>query len=134
MEASTRPQSSAVPHPAGDVIPDFDSSSRNEAAERESRGVTPRVVLICLALAVAFGYVIPIIDVKMKNTFLGAQHFPPAAVAVLLIFLLIINPVMKLLSRRGGFTRNELLTIYITCLFSSARSILRRQKINGWVF
>ena len=132
-----------------------------------SRGVTGRVVVLCLALAGLLGYVIPIIDVKLANTFLGAAHLPPGAVAVLLILLLVINPLVRLLSmqpgrgavlpllaviflavggwllwRSGGsflgwacialgvlalvgvslgqraLSRNEILTVYISCLFS----------------
>ena len=46
-------------------------------------GVTLRVVILCLLLAFFFGYVIPIIDVKLSNTYLGSSHLPPGAVAVL---------------------------------------------------
>ena len=86
--------------------------------------MTFRVVLLCLALAVFFGYVIPIIDVKLANTFLGAQHLPPGAVGALLVLVLVLNPLMRLIGRGkpgtwlGGFSRNEALTVYISCLFS----------------
>ncbi len=83
------------------------------------RGLTLRVVLLCLGLAVFFGYVIPIVDVKLSNTFMGAQHLPPSAVGVLLVLLLVINPLLRLLSRRYAFSRNEVLTVYISCLFST---------------
>jgi hypothetical protein len=115
MDATTHPQPPATPAPSGAVT----TESAHGHEDGNTRGVTFRVVALCLALAVAFGYIIPIIDVKMKNTFLGAQHFPPGAIAVLLILLLVINPILKLLSRRGGFSRNEILTVYITCLFSA---------------
>jgi hypothetical protein len=69
-------------------------------------------------LAVFFGYIIPIIDRKLNNTFLGAAHLPPGAIAVLLIVLLVFNPLLKFLPRCSTFSRNEILTIYITCLFS----------------
>ncbi|HEX8236097.1 MAG TPA: DUF6785 family protein [Abditibacteriaceae bacterium] len=82
-------------------------------------GITFRVVLLCLGLAVFFGYVIPIVDVKLSNTFMGAQHLPPSAVGVLLALLLVINPLLRLLGRRFAFSRNEILTVYITCLFST---------------
>jgi len=81
-------------------------------------GVTPRVVLISLLLAVFFGAIIPTIDVRLSNSFLGAQHLPPGAVATLLVFLLVVQPLLKLARKTLVFTRNELLTIYITCLFS----------------
>ena len=66
-----------------------------------SRGVTPRVVILCLALAVLFGYMIPIIDVKLSNTFLGAAHLPPGAIAALLYVLLVMQPLMKLASQQA---------------------------------
>ncbi len=81
-------------------------------------GVTRRVVVLSLALAVLFGYMLPVIDVKLSNTFLGATHFPPGAIAVLLALLLIVNPVLRLASARLALSRNELLVVYITCLFS----------------
>ena len=82
------------------------------------RGVTPRVVALSLLLAAAFGYVLPIVDVKLSNTYLGASHLPPGAIGVLLALLLVINPLLKLLSRRLAFGRNEVLVVYLTCLFS----------------
>jgi len=132
-------------------------------------GITFRAALLSLALAFFFGYMIPVVDMKMRNTFLGATHLPPGAIAVLLVLLLAINPLLSLIARdkgktaivagamiasalvsgffflRGGtnsflfwlfgagavilllalgmgrkpFTRNETLTIYISCLFST---------------
>ncbi len=126
--------------------------------------------MLSLALAFFFGYMIPVVDMKMRNTFLGATHLPPGAVAVLLVLLLGINPLLKIMARdprkvvmvggammacagisavfyfgRGGvdsltfwlfgalailtlltlcmgrrpLTRNETLTVYISCLFST---------------
>ena len=92
------------------------STSELEAAR--AGGVTFRVVCLCLALAVFFGYIIPIIDVKLSNTFLGAAHLPPGAIAVLLFVLLVLNPVLKKVARRFALARNEILTVYISCLFS----------------
>ncbi len=82
-------------------------------------GVTPRVVALCLLLAVGLGYVIPIIDFKLANTFLGATHLPPGAIGALLVLVCVVNPLLRLLSKRLAFSRQELLTVYITCLFSS---------------
>jgi hypothetical protein len=78
------------------------------------------VVLLSLLLAVFFGYVAPIVDYKFHNTFLGANYLPAGGLAVLLALVLIINPLVKLCLRRPrwGFSRNETLTVYITCLFS----------------
>jgi hypothetical protein len=86
---------------------------------RSTPGVTLRVVVVALLLAVLFGYIIPIIDVQFSLTFLGAAHLPPGAVAVLLLMLLVVNPLLGLLSQKLKFSRNEVLTLYITCLFSA---------------
>ncbi len=86
-------------------------------ADKRERGVTRRVVLLCLALAFFFGYIISIIDVKLQNSFLGAQHLPAGAIAVLLV-LLLYNPLLRVVSKKLAFARNEMLTIYMSCLFS----------------
>lgn len=87
--------------------------------ERTRRGVTPRVVVVCLLLALSFGYVIPVVDYKFFNTFLGATHLPPGAIAALLAMILIVNPILTLISKRARFSRNETLTVYLSCLFST---------------
>jgi len=86
--------------------------------EMSERGVTFRVVILSVLLAVLFGYIIPYIDVYFSDTYLGAAHLPPGAIGALLILLLVINPLLKVLSKALAFRRNELLTIYSTCLFS----------------
>jgi hypothetical protein len=91
--------------------------------DRRDHGVTPRVVILCLLLAVFFGYAAPVIDYRLSNTYLGATHLPPGAIGVLLLMLMV-NPLLTFFSRgsnmaqRLKFRRNELLTIYISCLFS----------------
>lgn len=93
-------------------------SDMHHTHHAQDSGVTFRVVLLSLLLAALFGYVIPIIDFKLNNTYLGGTHFPVGAIAVLLCLLLLTNPLLKLLSLRWVFSRNETLTVYITCLFS----------------
>jgi len=88
-------------------------------ADARGRGVTFRVVVLSLLLAVVFGYALPVIDYKLNNTFLGGSHLPPGAVGVLLILVLVINPLLRTLSKGLALSRNEALTVYITCLFSS---------------
>ncbi|BCM93956.1 hypothetical protein IAD21_05851 [Abditibacteriota bacterium] len=82
-------------------------------------GVTVRSVSMSLFLAAMFGYCIPIVDFKMSNTFMGSMHMPAGAIAVLLALLLVVNPLLRLLSTRLAFTRQETLTVYISCLFST---------------
>jgi hypothetical protein len=94
------------------------SISTSQVTPKKDSGVTPRVVIFSLLLAVVLGYLIPIIDYKYMNTFLGGTHFPPGAIGALLILVLVVNPLAGLVSNKLKFTRNEALTVYITCLFS----------------
>ena len=145
----------------------LEPSAEPEKPLARDGGVTFRVCVLCLGLAVFFGAVIPVIDIKLGNTFLGAQHLPPGAIGTLLVFLLLVNPLLRWGTRNSnaralcfsatgifgalafwarlndwqsgaGFwlaafaallcllgwsfkkplSRNELLTIYISCLFS----------------
>jgi hypothetical protein len=95
------------------------SSTLTHSDAARSGGVTPRVVLLCLTLAVVFGYVIPYVDLRMNSTFMGTIHLPPGAVAVLLVMLLVVNPLSRLLGRRFAFSRSEVLTVYIASLFAT---------------
>ncbi|PQV64218.1 hypothetical protein B1R32_10662 [Abditibacterium utsteinense] len=81
-------------------------------------GVTPRAALLSLLLAAWFGYIVPIIDLQLMNTKLGAGHFPVGGIAVLLFLLVVLNPLLGLFSKKLAFTRNEVLVVYITTLFS----------------
>ena len=83
------------------------------------RGVTARVVVLSLLIAAAFAYLIPVIDYKFFNTFLGATHLPPGAVGALLLLIGVVNPILRILSKRLQLARNEVLTVYLTCLFST---------------
>ncbi len=94
------------------------ASEAQLTGDKRERGITGRVVALGLGLAIFFGYFSPIIDHKLSNTFMGATHLPPGAIAVILLLLVVINPLLKLLSARWAFHRNETLTVYITCLFS----------------
>jgi hypothetical protein len=67
-------------------------------------GVTRRVVLFSLLAAAFFGFINPIIDAKLANTFLGAQHLPPGAVGVLLVVLLVVNPFTRYAAARVAFS------------------------------
>lgn len=92
---------------------------QHTGATSPDRGVTFRVAVLSILLAAFFGYCNPIVDFKVRNTLLGGTHLPIGAVGVLLMFLLVINPLVRLVCRRMAFSRNETLTVYITCLFST---------------
>ena len=93
---------------ASPVPPSTQSSSlappTSETIVEKPLGLTLRAVLLSLGLAFFFGYIIPIVDMKMRNTFLGATHLPPGAIAVLVILLLTVNPLLKLIERQSSRT------------------------------
>lgn len=92
-------------------------SPRRKSQGGREGGVTFRVVVMCLGLAVFFGYLIPIVDLKLRNTMLGGTQMPVGGIAVLLV-LLGLNPLLSALRSEWRFSRNEMLTVYISCLFS----------------
>ncbi len=93
-------------------------SQPSNALESASPGVTARAVVLCLLLAAFFGYVVPLIDKKLSNSFLGATHLPAGALGALFVLVAVLNPLLGLLSKRAKFRRNECLVVYISCLFS----------------
>ena len=101
--------------------------TRLEETTTRDHGVTARVTLLCLVIAAVFGVVIPYNDYKFSNTYLGATHMPPGAIAALLL-LLLSHGALKVLCRALGntprvrsllWTRNEALTVYIAAVFAS---------------
>ena len=101
------------------VQPPLTETDALAPAHEAGSGVTFRVVVLSLAIALFFAWAIPIIDYRFFNTFLGATHLPPGAVGVLLLLLLVVNPLLRLVSKRWAFKRNEVLTVYLSCLFST---------------
>ena len=99
--------------------PESSSQDHNDNRTARERGLSFRVIAICIALAFLLGYIMPVIDFKLLNTFLGGTHLPPGAVGALLILVLLVNPIVRAVSKKLAFTRNEALTVYISCLFSS---------------
>ncbi len=114
-------RAATIAQPANNAVAPADEAAASSTST--AGGVTRRVVALCLLLAVFFGYIIPIVDIKLSNTFLGATHLPTGAIAALLVLLLVVNPLLHFVSRqmsgrRLAFSRNEALTVYISCLFS----------------
>ncbi|RYG65766.1 hypothetical protein EON80_16720, partial [bacterium] len=79
--------------------PSPEASSAVAEVSPFKRGVTIRVVVLSLFLAALFGYLLPVIDFKLYNTFLGATHLPPGAIGVLILLLLVVNPLLRLVSK-----------------------------------
>ncbi len=85
----------------------------------ERGGVTARSIVVGLLLSVGLSVCIPYVDLFLSCTFMGGQHLPPGAVFLLLVLVLVINPLLRAVGKRAGFSRRELLTIYCMLLFST---------------
>jgi hypothetical protein len=95
------------------------SASSSLPVQNHDIGVTGRIFALCLLLAVFFGWMIPLIDVKLANTFLGAQHLAPGAIGTLLVLILVLNPLLRVVQ---GAPKKRLL------MAGAALSALRRSR------
>ena len=109
---------SSFPVPPSKVSQNGQSSPASPVTQSDG-GVTWRVVMLSLGLAAGFGFLVPVIDFGTRNTKLGAGHLPVGSIGVLLLLLLVVNPLLGRLSGRLTFSRNEVLTVYISTLFSA---------------
>ena len=78
--------------------------------------VTLRAILIGMACVVLFCAYVPYNDYSVQGTFLAGNHFPIGAVFLLVIFVLVINVALKLVSRGSGLSPSELATIWCIML------------------
>jgi len=93
--------------------------AENQPALKKPSPVTVRSVTVGLLLSVGCGLIVPYMDHYMRGTFIGGQHLPPGAVFMLMMLVLIINPLLRLISRRLAFSQGELLVVYAMLLIST---------------
>ncbi|PQV63891.1 hypothetical protein B1R32_10898 [Abditibacterium utsteinense] len=97
------------------------SNSTSDSPLESALPATPisaRAALLSVALAFFFGTVIPIVDMKMRATFLGATHLPPGAIASLLVLLLIVNPLLHAISKAPAKQATLLLATLATAFLA----------------
>ncbi len=115
--------------PATPSAPLLDSISQRPVA------ITARAALLSVVLAFFFGTVIPIVDMKMRGTFLGATHLPPGAIASLLVLLLVVNPLLHMTSRAPA---KQVFLLAGTLILALAAGLLRQRGLDsdglGFVF
>src|SRR5574340_1584357 len=83
-----------------------------------ARGITPRSVLLGLLLAGVLSAITPYNDYVIGNTYIGGNHFPIGAIAVLLL-LSLANLAFHRARGRGLFHQRELAVIYIIIMVTS---------------
>lgn len=93
------------------------NDGKKKTEDLKPKTITFRVIVLSLLLAAFFGYANPHIDFLFSNTYLGATHLPPGALGALML-LIAVNGALHLVGPRLKLSRNELLTVFITTLFS----------------
>lgn len=78
-----------------------------------------RAATLSILLAIFFGLASPRIDYLMGDTPLGSQHTAPGAFGALLLLVLLVNPILGLLNRKWKLSSDEMLVVYLSCLFSA---------------
>ena len=94
-------------------------SSTKVARENPPKMRIGRAALLSILLAIFFGLASPRIDFLLGNTPLGSQHTSPGAFGALLVLALLVNPVLGLLNRKWKLSSDEMLVVYLSCLFSA---------------
>ncbi len=74
--------------------------------------MTWRAFFIGLAAVALIAAVTPWNDFDKGNTFITGNHFPPGAVAVLLVLTLVVNIALKLVRRRWALGQSELMLVW----------------------
>lgn len=88
-----------------------------ETPQREK--LSPRVGALATVFVVLFAYLIPINDLYLRNTPLAGNLLPTNTVLVLLIFVLAINPTLRLLAPRFAFRSSELAALWALLVIPS---------------
>lgn len=94
-------------------------SSSPVARENAPQMKIGRAAILSILLAIFFGLASPRIDFLLGNTPLGSQHTSPGAFGALLLLALLVNPILGLLNRKWRLSSDEMLVVYLSCLFSA---------------
>ncbi|MFW6438044.1 MAG: DUF6785 family protein [Armatimonadota bacterium] len=101
----------ADPH----LTPDHNSSGQHERTR-----LTGRALGFSVATAALVGFVFPWANLVLRGTRPANTSLPFGVVAVFFVIVAIANPLLKLISRRLGLSRSDLLIIFVAALLASA--------------
>ncbi len=78
-----------------------------------------RVVVLALALVAAFAYITPYNDYDLANTFVAGNLLPTSSMVVLLLFVFVLNPLLRWLVPRYAFRPHELAALWALIVIAS---------------
>jgi len=85
-----------------------------------ARGVTLRAVLLGVLGVLAVAVLAPINDWYLHNTYFVGNHFPVGVLCLVLVFLVLVNPLLHAVSRRGRLSTAEMTVVLGMMLVASS--------------
>ncbi len=82
--------------------------------------VTARVVLLSLVVSAAVGFLFPYANLVIRGSRPANTSLPFGTIAVFFVIVAMVNPLLKLIGRRVGLRRSELLVIFVAALLASS--------------
>lgn len=90
-----------------------------EKRAKPSTGLSARSVLIALALVSVFAYITPYNDYDLANTFVAGNLLPTSSMIVLLLFVFIVNPMLRRFAPKYAFRSHELSALWALIVIAS---------------
>ncbi len=85
----------------------------------ESHRPSWRILLLSLALVAGFAYITPYNDYDLANTFVAGNLLPTSSMVVLLLFVFLLNPILRWLAPQFTFRPFELATLWALIVMAS---------------
>ena len=90
------------------------------AGDRRSARLTARALGFSVVTAGLIGFLFPWANLVLRGTRPANTSLPFGIVAIFFILVAVVNPLLKLLSRRLGLTRSDLLVVFVAALLASS--------------
>lgn len=82
--------------------------------------LSARAVLLSLLTAAAIGFLFPWANLVLRGSRPANTSLPFGVIAIFFVLVALVNPALKLISRRVALTRGELLVIFVAALLASS--------------
>ncbi len=86
----------------------------------QGRRVTPRAVVLSLAVSALIGFAFPYANLVIRGSRPANTSLPFGIIAVFFVLVAVVNPLLKLVRRRLALRRSELLVVFVAALLASS--------------
>lgn len=90
------------------------------AADSPGAPLTARTVLLGLLTAAAIGFLFPWANLVLRGSRPANTSLPFGVIAIFFVLVALLNPALKLISRRLALARGELLVVFVAALLASS--------------